>query len=91
MISDFNFLKVLAKIFKILAWGALAFFFIVSVVVLFGGTQEGTPKALSGIFLLTGGFHFLIFSCISGTLRLLLDLSVKVDNLTNLLEKRSIS
>jgi hypothetical protein len=83
--KEYKFLKAARIIFKVLSWVVLGLGVVVGIIVLVTGggapmltpeTQvvEATPKAAGLVFMLMGGFYFLILYTISEIINILLDL-----------------
>ncbi len=94
MDKEVKFLNLSALIFKVLAWISVAFFAVVSVIVLLGFGGD-TPRVAGLVFLLGGVIYFLVLFTISVALKMLVFLTekassvevlnAKVDKLTALL------
>ncbi|MCP4649162.1 MAG: hypothetical protein GY853_03655 [PVC group bacterium] len=90
MDQELKFLKTAAVIFKVLAWVSAIFFLVVTMIVLFGAAGPDTPRAASIVFLLGGGFYFLVLFGLSEALKLLFSLSAKVDKILGLLSGKPV-
>ena len=83
--KEYKFLKVARIIFKVLSWVVLGLGIVVGVIVLITGggaptltpdsqVIEATPRAAGFVFMIMGGFYFLILYTISEIISILLDL-----------------
>ena len=81
--KEYKFLKIARIIFKILAWVVLGLSVITGLIVLITGAPAVTPpgaeavpqaRAAGLIFILMGGFYFLLLFTISEIIGLLLDM-----------------